>query len=310
MSPEPPDEPPRRHWVFLPPSLRPVALALSIGVVALWLWQLNVVRPDIPGEPRPPAPRLKTADQAPLSQIDVTGPAAGRAASASAKDAESALGLIPTNAAIPGPARAQGRAVDSNAPPGPDTTATMTEQARSARNEELIAGLELQKKKMGIASVSPDPGPNAQTSALSKAGLLPPEKPAAPVIAAAAPRLMATPGAASAIPGEPAPGAADAGPGRPAPDAGLVFTDARSLASSWVLLGMPGDAPAVDFSSGRALLIKPSVSRIVSVSTTDAAVVVIYRSLAPDEEPDPVRDRFTLLPAQPETVGLFDATPR
>ncbi len=309
MNPQPPDDPPRRDWVFLPPALRPVALALSVGVVALWLWQLNVVRPDIPGAPRPPAPRLETADQAPLSQIDITGPAAGRAASSSARNAESALGLIPTDAAIPAPARAQGRAVDAGTP-APDATATMTEQARSARNEELIAGLELQKKKMGIASVSPDYGPSAQAAALRKAGLLPPEKPAAPVLGASAPRLMTTPGTASAIPGEPAPGAAEAGPGRPAPDAGLIFSDAQSLASSWILLGMPGSAPTVDFSSGRALLIKPSVSRIVSVSTTDAAVVVVYRSLAPEEEPNPVRDRFTLLPAQPETVGLFDATPR
>jgi hypothetical protein len=88
------------------------------------------------------------------------------------------------------------------------------------------------------------------------------------------------------------------------------LTDARSLSSSWVLLGLPKDPPAVDFAAKRAVLIKPSVSRIVSVTVDEDAVFVVYRSLRAGETPDPVRDRFALLPLTPANVRILDASPR
>ena len=101
-----------------------------------------------------------------------------------------------------------------------------------------------------------------------------------------------------------------AGPGRLAPDAALVFTDANSVSSSWVLLGLPGKPPATDFANGRLVIIKPSATKILSVTPGPDAVTVVYRSLLPDEDSDPARDRAAPLPAEPKAVLIYDASPR
>ena len=112
--------------------------------------------------------------------------------------------------------------------------------------------------------------------------------------------------AAAAAPSEAPP----SGPGRLAPDAALVFTDAGSVSSSWVLLGLPGDPPETDFTHERLVMIKPSATRILSITSGRDAVTVVYRSLLPDEESDPARDRVATLPAVPKTVLIYDASPR
>jgi anti-sigma factor RsiW len=297
-------ETPRRDWVFLPPSLRPAAFALSFGVVALFLWQNAVVREPMV-LPAPPAPQLKSASNAPLSQVNVSGPAAGLPAGADEQAASAALGLAAAPSAGPSliHARAKGRALDEAAVADARDAAAvsdgaMSEQARSARNVEMFGDLERQKKAMGLSNVQ----------ALHAAPILEAEPPPAAVVAQSKPHLMAAPHAAS-IPA-PAPAPAEEEAGRPAPDAALVVADARSLASSWVLLGFPNQPPLVDFTSGRAVLMKPSVSRILSVKTTNDAVIVVYRTLGPDEPSDPRNDRFALLPLEPETVRIIDATPR
>jgi hypothetical protein len=320
---------PRRDWVFLPPSLRPAVLALSCGVVALWIWQDVVVRTPIV-LPAAPAARLASESEAPLSQVDVSGPAGGRPADAASKAASDALGLSPTLRASASltRARAKGRALDEaeNSPAAAAPQAVgaaagsggvMSEQARSARNIEMFGDLERQKKEMGIAAIASGDGASSRVAALRGAGILPAEPAPSPVVAQRTPRMMAPPladktGSAAAAAAPPSAFAADqqASPlGRPAPDAGLVFTDARSLASSWVLLGFPKSPPDMDFTVGRVVLIKPSVSRIVSVTTTADAVIVVYRTLAPDEASDPTRDRFAPIPLTPAAVQIIDATP-
>ena len=64
---------------------------------------------------------------------------------------EEAPGLRPPTPKPEESARAAGGPLDGAAPPPP----AMSEEQRSARNEELIAGLERQKKRMGIARVIP-----------------------------------------------------------------------------------------------------------------------------------------------------------
>jgi hypothetical protein len=325
-------EAPTRDWVFLPPSLRPVVLALSCGVVALFIWQNVVVRTPF-APPEPPAARLTTEADAPLSQLDVSAAAGGGPSSDAAKAASSALGLAPTPSAGPSlvRARAKGRALDEEATAADGapldravgaaagSAGAISEQARSARNVEMFADLERQKKEMGIAGVAPSDRAASGIAALRGAAMLPPEDAPAPVLGHGAPNVMAPEtralkaalGAAAAAPAAPAAEApAAASTGRQAPDAALVFTDPRSLASSWIVLGFPKDPPAVDFAKNRAVLIKPSVSRILSVTATRDAVIVVYRTLGPDEPSDPLRDRFAILPLEPDTVQIIDATPR
>ena len=98
--------------------------------------------------------------------------------------------------------------------------------------------------------------------------------------------------------------------GRVSPDAGLVFGDARSLATSWVLLGFPGEPPTVDFSASRLVLIKPSATKILSSGAKSGAIVVVYRALLPEEAADPAHDRAALIPAEPREVLILDASPR
>jgi hypothetical protein len=89
-----------------------------------------------------------------------------------------------------------------------------------------------------------------------------------------------------------------------------VFTEAGSLSSSWILLGMPGGPPSTDFAAGRLVMIKPSATKIVSVTPGPDAVVVVYRGLLMDEPADPARDRVAPLPLAPRAVLIYDATPR
>jgi hypothetical protein len=187
----------------------------------------------------------------------------------------------------------------------------MTEEERSARNEEMIGQLEKQKRRMGIKVLPKDDegGPDH----VGFLGLR--EPPAAPMVRAPVPNLLksAKPSASVALAAAPAAAASAApgsAPGRLAPDAGLVFTDASSLASSWVLLGLPGDPPAMDFAGGRLVIIKPSATKILSVTPGPDAVTVVFRSLQPDEESDPARDRVAPLPSAPKSVLIYDASPR
>jgi|GEM_PF-2230909 len=347
---------PRRDWVFLPPSVRPVVLALSCGCVALWIWQDVVVRQD-PAIPHGPAAKVLSSEEAPISQINVSGAAAGGANEPAAAADKMALGFGAGAAGgsssgrlapKPAMAKAKGHALieEANGPtPESARSNTMTEEERSARNESMIADLERQKKQMGIARIAPDEdaGPRArQIAALRGAGIQLGERVPSPVIGSSAPNLdalqkdakaeampamAAAPAAAAAAPESDesavaarrgaaaapslaAPAAPASPEGRLAPDAGLVFADARGFSSSWILLGLPRDPPAVDFTSHRAVLLKPSASKIVSVTPGDEAIVVVFRSLRGDETPDPAADRFAEIPLAPRPVTIIDITPR
>ncbi len=300
----------RRDWVFLPPSLRPLAFALSSGIVALWIWQRVVVRPPLAQAPTGPEPRLDSGAEAPLSQIDVSRAASGLAPSADAHAQSQALGLAPQpGAALPGPAKASGRPLSSDTPaPAP---ATMSEEERSARNIAMFADLERQKRELGITGVPEESAAQRREEALRRAGLLPPQGAPAAAVVRATPRMLSSgdesggglPAAAPAPP--PA-----AGAGRSAPDAALVLSDADSLAASWTLLGLPGSAPSVDFTRERAVLVKPTGAKVVSVVAGATAVVVTFRRLGDGETPSPVADRFARLPPTPAAVEIIDANAR
>lgn len=182
--------------------------------------------------------------------------------------------------------------------------AAMTEEERSAKNEQMFGYIESEKKKMGIAKVMPK-------ASLDTSRMFGGPAPVAPKIAAASPSLLKQ--ASQSVPAMDALQAqAAASPleGRLSPDAGLVFTDARSLASSWVLLGFPGEPPVVDFTTGRLVLLKPSATKILSVTPKPNSVDVVYRSLTPEETADPAADRVAPIPSEPRAVLIFDASPR
>ena len=338
---------PRANWVFLPPQARPVVAALSIGVVALMIWDKVTVAPEPELLHPPESAKVYEAANAPVAQLNLSRAAGGAAAGSisALSDAKSLeiAGAAPKAARAsdklayleggeqpaeekPGVAAmrgsASGRAAGRPITPlsvrdpsalvmGPEASeraqVAMTEEERSARNEEMFGQLEKQKKKMGL-KILPKSEDGEQSSGPGIFGL---RRPAAPALSAPAPTLLQSAHPAGAVA---AAASADlspaAGPGRLAPDAGLVFTDARSVASSWVLLGLPGTPPLTDFANGRLVIIKPSATKILSVTSDPSTVTVVFRSLTADEESDPARDRVAPLPASPKTVLIYDASPR
>ncbi len=338
---------PKADWVFLPPAARPVAFALSSAVIALVIWNKVTVAPE-PALLHPPgAAEVSDMKAAPVSQLDFAGRVSGAASVAAttglaAQNATGIAGAVPeperrgestpsvsekpaAPAAAPGfatppmaakgfarRARAFGSPLSDGAGEGGGAllaergAQAMTEEERSAKNEQMFGYIESEKKKMGIAKVMPK-------EELSGARLLRADAPAAPKIAAASPSLLKK--ASQSVPATERLDALQAagagpGPGRLSPDAGLVFTDARSLASSWVLLGFPGEPPSVDFTTGRLVLLKPSATKILSVTPKPNSIDVVYRSLTPEETADPVQDRVAPIPSEPRTVLIFDASPR
>ena len=332
---------PREHWVFLPPQARPVVAALSIGLVALVIWDRVTVAPESELLHSNEAVKVYDSANAPVSQLDLSrGTAGGAAGAASAlSDAKSLeiAGAAPkaaresdklayldgagqgvdslakaksSVAAMRGSARAAGAPVAAptalnSAPELTDRTQlAMTEEERSARNEEMFGQLEKQKKMMGIKILAK----SEDGVTPSGPGVLGLRRPVAPGITAPIPTLLQSAKPSGAVAAESS--APAAGPGRLAPDAGLVFTDANGLSSSWVLLGFPGAPPSTDFRNGRLVIIKPSATKILSVTSDPSTVTVVYRSLLPDEASDPARDRVAPLPAAPKTVLIYDASPR
>ena len=344
-------EAPRADWVFLPPQARPLVAALSVGVIALVIWNKVTVPPEeMPMHPAEAA-KVYAPGSAPVAQLDLTrGMISGASGSVSsdAKSLEIAgaaaaperaadkMAVIESDgglatemkaaangvAAVRGAnARASGTPIAAQqAAPGAAepqltdrTRLSMTEEERSARNEQMFAQLEGQKKEMGMR-VLPKGEDGVDENHRGFLGLR--EPPAAPALSAPRPSLLksekkkgalASAAADTALAPKPA---APSAAGRLAPDAALVFSDAGSLASSWVLLGLPGEPPSADFAGGRVVVIKPSATKILSVTPGPDAVTVVFRSLSEDEESDPAKDRVAPLPASPKTVLIYDASPR
>jgi hypothetical protein len=295
---------------------------VSVGVVALFIWDQVVVAPP-PPEIEHPAESAKVAmaDNAPAAQLDLSKGNAGSTAESleiagpAPKEARAGDKLVPLQEEAPAVAAAAPRAMMARRsakaaghPFAPEQTrAAMSEEERSARNEELFAGIEKQKKSMGMRIL---PKSEPADGKDHKGVLAQIEPPSVPIVRGGAAAMLKSSRASGAAAGAEAPSASPAsGPGRPAPDAALVFTDASSVASSWILLGLPGKPPVTDFENGRLLIIKPSATKIVSVSTGTDAVIAVYRSLRADEESDPVQDRVTALPATPKNVLIYDASP-
>jgi hypothetical protein len=291
-------EAPKREWSFLPPLMRPAAAALSFGVVALVLWDRMAAPPE-PALIHPPsAANVVTAAQAPVAQLALKEDAAPASPSAPVPEA------FPARRIMAKAARAAGRPLEAPevAATAADYAGPLSEEDRSRRNEQNFANLELQKKKMGIARVLARQDA-AQDSEAKVA--------AAPALASNAPSML------KGYRGAAAGGAVASGrkselsaAGRVAQDAGLIVSDAKSLAASWTLLGFPGDPPAVDFAARRVVLIKPSGTKILSVTSTDGVASVRYRLLTEYESADPVRDRFADIPADSWSVVFVDQSSR
>ncbi|HXT00599.1 MAG TPA: hypothetical protein VN915_07990 [Elusimicrobiota bacterium] len=342
---------PRADWVFLPPAARPVVGALSFGVIALMIWsrvqpaQEQFLHPDeaarvaapgnapvsqldlhgmISGTAGPASSDAKSleiagAAQAPERPRDKDAVLEG-GAGAAADEMKASAKISGVSAVRGANGRAAGAPIAAPAAPAAAaaepqltdrTRTTMSEEERSARNEQLFAQLEGQKKEMGMRVLPKGEEAGAGTNFL---GLR--EPPAAPAIRAPVPSLLkakkksgalADTASVNSLAAKPA---AASAAGRLAPDAGLVFGDAGSLASSWVLLGLPGDPPSFDFSNGRVVVIKPSSTKILSVTPGADSVQVVFRTLEPDEASDPAKDRVAPLPSSPKTVLIYDASPR
>ena len=300
-------------------------------MIALAIWnKVAVPSEEAPLHPTATAKVYEAAD-APVSQLNLgkagdaaalgiaaAGPGTGAARPVVSLDSSpnAAAAANPKSAAAAAAlrgarnARAPGRPFDAGTEPSPTdrTRPAMTEEERSARNEQMFGELEKQKKILGMkvlpkSETRPDPGVAAMLG-------LPQAAPVSPIVRGASPTLLKT-SSADGPAAESAPEApASAGLGRLSQDAGLVFADAGSLASSWVLLGLPGSPPATDFARGRLVIIKPSAAKILLVTPGRDAVAVVYRPLEPGEEADPARDRVAPLPAEPKTVLIYDASPR
>jgi hypothetical protein len=286
---------PEKKSGFLPPVLKPVFFALSSGVIALVIWDKTVTAPQIAQKPTADMAKVLLHNQAPVSQLDATAQVSGVAAT--------------TTTALPRPsmpARAPGAPIDSGttSPLIAERGApAMTEEQRSARNEQIFGYLEREKTKLGIAHLI-EKNPSIKKPLLKERS--------APKINAPAPVLLTsrpTTGLVTATTesrGNPP----STTPERLAPDAGLVFSNASSLQSSWILLGFSGAPPAIDFSTSRVVLIKPSTTKIISTTVGTDAVKVVYRSLAPEDNTQDTQQRVAVIPLEPKTVVVIDGSPR
>lgn len=339
----------RRDWVFLSPTYRPVAFALSSAVVAVVLWE-QFDRPETLLPRSYDAVKVIREAEAPIAQVDLSGRitsagAAGSNLDAMKKDSRANAALQGLGFAARDKAatarRALGQPMEfSEEAPSPaaapaalaakaEGSAPMSEEERSRRNEEYMADLEKEKRAMGIAQVLPRRGSVAaargasEADAFARGGMqmmdAAPEPPGQ-ALASNTPALVSgSRGAArkrAGFGGSPAPESAetkqivlgenlDYSSGIPSDDAGLVFTDGNSLASSWTLLGLPGNYPAVDYWSRRAVLLKRSSTKILEVRVAEGRVQVYFRLLTPGEASDPVQDRFATLPLEPKPVSLI-----
>ena len=140
---------PERDWVFLPPGYRPLALALSTAVVALVVWDKTHSPPEFVAPHvgwKGDRVALKTAAEAPVSQMDLSG-----------RLFASFRPLTPRRAlrfASPGGDAAPGKPVEVAEARGAGSGfKARNEEERSAINERLYKGHEREKKKMGIAKI-------------------------------------------------------------------------------------------------------------------------------------------------------------
>lgn len=133
----------QKQWVFLPPAYRLPVFILSASLVAFAVWEK--VHPPVEPAPVPVGWQgektdVKTAADAPLSQLDLSGPPKTAERSAAANRQQSAPGK-PLEV------------VEDKAAPAPGAFNPSNEEERSAINERLYQGLEKEKKRMGIVKI-------------------------------------------------------------------------------------------------------------------------------------------------------------
>ena len=310
------DAKPEREYFILPPAYRPIAFALSTAVVALVVWDRThapdeLVAPKIGWDGDRVA--VKSAADAPPS-IDVSGKlsalgAAGGSGSAAKNEiadtaeapatlgkhlnapgkplevAEAAPAVQAPGAAPAPPAAAAAlKDIDSlEAGQGGSLTAR-SEEERSAINERLYKGFEDEKKRMGIASIlekEPD-AEKAQSGgrdmmsmqSSSRRASVASARGAAKEKAAAAPALKA-----------------------------IALKSADALQAAWAAAGLPGEPPAVNFSSQMAILLTgPAGSGIVTVQNRNKFIVVLYKAEGFDDSS--ARVKIVALSQKPVVVKL------
>ncbi|OGR90503.1 MAG: hypothetical protein A2V88_09755 [Elusimicrobia bacterium RBG_16_66_12] len=201
-----------------------------------------------------------------------------------------------------------GKITASDASSADLSAAPMTEEERSRRNEDYMAGLESEKRAIGISAVLPR---RSTVGAARGASAFVGGDSNAPALVSSGskgkhPSFGGSPAPEISAAKQPSPGERlDYSSGIPSDDAGLVFTDGSSLSSSWTLLGLPGNYPAVDYWSRRAVLLKRSRTKILEVRTAQDRVEVYFRLLNTGEASDPAKDRFATLPLEPKPVSLI-----
>lgn len=304
---------PEREYFILPPAYRPLAFALSTAVVALVVWDRTVPRPD---EISPRAGwdsetvAVKSAADAPPS-VDVSGRVSslagsgganpGDEAAAKTEDAASTLGK---NLSAPGkplefaesaaPAAPAASSFErAQAEPSPGASGTFTarnEEERSAINERLYQGFELEKKRMGIARIA-EKDSEADNLPLGGRDLM------ALQASPEAPRLDS--GALGAVRGASARKAKGAS-SAPVVKA-LSLKSAEALAAAWAAAALPGEPPAIDFSKEMALFLAcPSGCGIVDLQQRKKFIVVLYKESGFDDPS--ARVRAVALSAKPVVV--------
>jgi|CXWL01.1.fsa_nt_gi hypothetical protein len=165
----------QKQWAFLPPAYRLPVFILSASLVAFAVWEK--VHPPVEPAPVPVGWQgdkvdVKTAEEAPASQLDLSAGAKNPERSAAAGSYPSAPGK-PLDAVEDKPASAPGSANPR------------TEEERSAINERLYQDLEKEKKRMGIVKIIEKDSDHEAA------------RPAAPIPAAPAPAVLILKDAAS-----------------------------------------------------------------------------------------------------------------
>jgi anti-sigma factor RsiW len=275
---------------LLPAPARYAAFALSSVIVSFWVYEKARVAFPVVGYGA--ASSLSDSDRLPSAALSPADAEAGRAARAKA---ESAAALAAAQAAAEGRgvnsrrlARASGQPLFAGVA-APGTLAGDFAPGKGPSNDQLIAGLESEKAKVGIRGYAPKPPPELaalkQLHAGINAVLLKAAPTPAPIETDQVPSMLSRERSVPARREEGAPVAAAEPQAAPAAEAeGLALRSAEERDAAWAARGLrAGSAPSLNFEASLlALVVAPDLSaavEIVGVETRADAVVLRYRLL-------------------------------
>ena len=321
---------PVRDWVILPPSYRPLAAAMSMGIVAFVLWDKAHGPSDLA------APRtiwdgasdriaVKTASQVP-SSIDVSG----RLSSMNENEPAAAkLNIAPAGRRTAAPGKPLGIAEEAKessdesfagaggsgfaslsgkgAPAAPAAAAldsdaksylARNEEERSAINERLYKNFEEEKKRMGIAQIvakDADDKPERGRADLMTLG------------GTSETQSLAKSRSVAAFRGQKngSLGRAKAKTEALVAVKALALKSPEALQAAWDAASLPGAPPTVKFPEEMALFLAgPRGCGIVSIQNRKKFIVVLYKDAGFDDAS--ARVRAVTLSPKPVVVKLAE----